>query len=228
MQELVYLIMTDADIEAAMKTTIDERIPMVEITWPGQRPDYDKIMERPAPRLIKTHLYYKFFTKTVQSATPKFIVVSRDPKDCIVSYFHYYQGLGDYTGSFDDYFEMYKRKELVLGDPFDHAIGWLKHKGKDNFLFTTYKEMKEDILGVINKVAAFLNKELSDDVIEKIVHHTSFEKMKENPMVNKSHMAKNFIRKGIVGDWANFMSEERRAFVDSRAKEVQEKYGITF
>ncbi len=228
MQELVFLITTNGDIEAAMKTRSDERVPMLEMTIPGQPSNYDMIMKRPSPRLIKSHLYFKFFAKSLQQAKSKCIVVFREPKDSLVSYFHHYQNLLGYNGSFDEYFEMYKRGELVFGDPFDHAISWWENKEKDNFLFVTYEEMKEDIRGVIKKIAKFLDKDLSVETVEKIIEHTSFEKMKVNPMVNKSEIMDNFMRKGVIGDWVNYMNKDQRALVDSRAKEVQEKYGITF
>ena len=88
--------------------------------------------------------------------------------------------------------------------------------------------MKEDIRGVIKRVAAFLNKELSDDIVEKIAGHTTFEKMKSNPMTNKKEVSEGFMRKGVMGDWVNYMSEDQRSKVDSKIKEVQEKYGIAF
>ncbi len=228
MKELVFLIMTNGDIEAAMKTRLDERVPYLEMTIPGQPAEYHIIMKRQSPRLINTHLNFKFFTKSVKQAKSKFIVVFRDPKDCIVSDFHHYQNIIGYNGSFDEFFEMYKHKQLIFGDPLDHAVGWWEHRDEDNFLFTTYEEMKEDIRGVIKKVATFLNKELSDEVIDKIGAHTSFEQMKANPMVNKSELMENFIRKGIIGDWVNYLSEDQRSFVDSKVIEVHEKYGITF
>ncbi len=228
MQELVYMITTNGDTEAAMKTRSDERVPMLEMTIPGQPSNYDMIMKRSSPRLIKTHLYFKFFTQSLQQAKSKFIVVFRDPKDSLVSHFHQYQNAVGYNGSFDEFFEMYKQGEIVLGDPFDHAISWWENKDEENFLFTTYEEMKKDIRSVIRRVAEFLDKELSDDIAEKIVEHTSFENMKANPMTNKSELMDNFMRKGVIGDWVNFMSEDQRALVDSRAKEVHEKYGITF
>ncbi len=228
MQELVFLITTNGDVDAAMKTRSNERAPLLEMTIPGQPSNYDIIMKRPSPRLIKTHLYLKFFAKSLQEAKSKCIVVFREPKDSLVSYFHHYQNFVGYNGSFDEYFEMYKRGEIVLGDPFDYAISWWEQKDEDNFMFTSYEEMREDIRGVIKKMAKFLDKDLSDETVEKIVEHTSFEKMKANPMANKSEIMDNFIRKGIVGDWVNFMSEDQRALVDSRAKEVREKYGITF
>ena len=224
----MFLIMTNGDVEAAMRTRLDERVPYLDVTIPGQSAGYDTIMERPSPRLIHTHLNFKFFAKSVKQAKSKFIVVLRDPKDCIVSYFHHYKNIIGYSGSFDEYFGMYKRKQLVFGDPCDFAVSYWEHKDEDNFLFTTYVEMKQDIRGVIKRIAAFLNKELSAEVIEKIVAHTSFEQMKVNSMVNKSELMENFIRKGKIGDWVNYMSEDQRSLVDSTMNEVQEKYGITF
>ena len=228
MQELVFLIMTNGDVEAAMKSTTWERVPFLEVTLPGQTSGYDTIMKRQSPRLIATHLHFKFFAKSQQQAKSKFIVVKREAKDCLVSYFHNFKNMFDYNVSFDDFFEIYRQKGLILGDPTDHAISWWLNKDEDNFLFTTYEEMKEDIRGVIKRVATFLNKELSDDTVEMIVEHTSFEKMKANPMSNKSEIVENFLRKGIVGDWVNYMCEDQRVLVDCRVKEACEKHGITF
>ena len=228
MHELAFLITTNGDVEAAMKSTTIERVPFLEFTVPGQPFGYDTVMKMPSPRLIGTNLNSRFFAKSLQQAKSKFIVVFREPKDCLVSYFHHLQNFFGYNGSFDEFFDMYKRQDLLFGNPTDHAISWWEHKDEDNFMFTTYEEMKEDIRGVIKKIAAFLNKELTDEIVEKIVEHTSFEKMKANPMSNRSEVVENFIRKGIVGDWVNYMSEDQRALVDCRVKEVQEKYGITF
>ncbi len=122
----------------------------VEVTWPGQTSEYNKIMDKPSPRIIKTHLYSKFFTKSEQQKS-KFIIVLRDPKDILVSYFNQYNDKLGYMGSFVEYFEMYKHNDLIFGDPFDHAISWAEHKDKDNFLFTTYEQMKENIREVIKR-----------------------------------------------------------------------------
>ncbi len=91
MQELVFLITTNGDIEAAMKSSLDQRIPMLELTMPGLPIGLDTVMERPSPRLIKTHLYFNFFAKSLNNAKSKFIVVLRDPKDCLVSYFKVFE-----------------------------------------------------------------------------------------------------------------------------------------
>ncbi len=47
-------------------------------------------------------------------------------------------------------------------------------------------------------------------------------------MVNLEPMAKDFIRKGIVGDRTNYFNDEQSQLIDEKAKEVEEKHGIKF
>jgi hypothetical protein len=57
--------------------------------------------------------------------------------------------------------------------------------------------------GEICKVLEFLEKTLPEDVINKTIHHTSFDVIKENPMANKTgvptyvdnHTISKFMRK---------------------------------
>lgn len=59
----------------------------------------------------------------------------------------------------------------------------------------------------IQKVMKFMGKNLDETVLDKIVQETSFEKMKENPMTNRSTVPKSildqsispFMRKGLCG-----------------------------
>nr|XP_014349996.1 PREDICTED: uncharacterized protein LOC102357907 [Latimeria chalumnae] len=91
---------------------------------------------------------------------------------------------------------------------------WSKYEVSFKTKLSVYKAVilsnpKREIL----KVLTFLGRELPDDVVEKIVHHTSFESMKINPMTNYTTLPKilpktifrpgisSFMRKGLVGDW---------------------------
>lgn len=75
--------------------------------------------------------------------------------------------------------------------------------------------MKSDLKSVILKVADFLEKTLSEQDVEKLLEHLSFDSMKENPFINVKPMNntkigpdEQFVRKGIVGDHKNQMSSE--------------------
>ncbi len=231
MQELLYLIMTNGDTKSALEKTLSERVPFLEVTFPGESAHkFDDILNSPPPRLMKTHLPSSWYIKDIQKEKPKFIVVYRNPKDCLVSYYHQYQDLFEYDGSFNHFFEMYKRKELFYGDPFDHIISWWKYKDEDNVLITSYEEMIIDIRGIIKKVARFLNKELSDETIDSIIVHTSFEFMKTNAMLNLTHKltSDDIMRRGIIGDWKNHLTPHQNSLIESRANEVTKEYGIAF
>ncbi|KAH0818508.1 hypothetical protein GEV33_004283 [Tenebrio molitor] len=53
-----------------------------------------------------------------------------------------------------------------------------------NVLFLRYEEMKSDLGGVTRRVSQFLQKTLTDEQIEVLVHHLDFESLKNNPAVN--------------------------------------------
>lgn len=56
----------------------------------------------------------------------------------------------------------------------------------------------------IKKIATFLGKNLNDDILNKIIYDTSFGMMKDNPLVNYTHVPSTvmdhskspFMRKG--------------------------------
>lgn len=66
---------------------------------------------------------------------------------------------------------------------------------------------RQDPKREIQKVMQFMGKNLDEEVLDKIVQETSFEKMKENPMTNRSTVPKSildqsispFMRKGLRG-----------------------------
>ncbi|XP_075743290.1 sulfotransferase 1C3-like [Rhipicephalus microplus] len=130
------------------------------------------------PLVIKTHLP---FEKVRFSDKSRYVYVLRNPYDTCVSYYHQVQqkaqGCGDLT--FDEFFEQFIDGWIHPNDYFDHLASWFAHKARPNFLCIAYEHMKKDPRSGIQKIAAFLGKEISDDaVLNEIVQTVSPDIMK--------------------------------------------------
>ena len=95
--------------------------------------------------------------------------------------------------------------------------------------------MKRDLKTVVSRIATFLGYNLSDEVVKMIVEQTTFEKMKENPSANQSWMNEyvkdksfKFMRKGVIGDWRNYFTDELSARMDTLIAEKVGSTGIVF
>ncbi|XP_077991688.1 sulfotransferase 1B1-like [Glandiceps talaboti] len=192
----------------------------------------------PSPRIIKSHLQYKFFPKQAMEKKCKIVYVARNAKDTLVSYYYfhtnnYFHGYNDKPWS--EFFKIAMDKKLPYGDWFDHVIGWGKHKDEDNVCFMTYENMKKDPREVVYQLASFLNKELSEETVDKILEFCSFKNMKKNTTVNMELETvmfdvkrAPFMRKGIVGDWQNhFTVAENDEFEKLYERKMKES-GLTF
>ena len=197
---------------------------------------YIQVQNRPRPYLMKTHLRSETFRAQIESGKVKIVITIRNPKDTLVSLYHFYRmyrGLGNFKGSWDDFFELYKTKHLTYGDYFQWYSSWLQYKDKPNVLLVKYEDMHRRMNDVIRDVSNFLGRNLSQNVIDDIINHLTFDSMRRNPMVNQG-LSKNFdmnispfMRNGKIGDWKNYFSKEQSELVQKSYKDVLEPLGVT-
>jgi predicted RNA-binding protein len=140
-----------------------------------------------------------------------------------------------FTGSFDDFFETFK-KNLVPYGPLDLFYEDVISVSKslnlgDRVLVIKYEDLKKDFEGQVAKISTFLGRSPpSSEQMVSLKKHCSFEEMQVNPSVNYSYWRElgiqkegesPFMRKGIVGDWRSHFSlqqtDEFRSVMSSKA-----------
>ena len=194
--------------------------------------DLETLLARPSPRVFTSHLPFEYLKHLLLEDGVKVIRIFRDPKDVLVSYFHYYQAydlLGKFSGDWNEFYELFKRKELYTGDPMDENERWWNQRYLPNMLCISYEEMKEDILKAVTRIAHFLGKDLGVDVLHSIAQKSMFSQMKQRPEYRgllKYGDTGSFVfdrssvfRKGQVGDWVNYFTDEQKAYIERRLYE---------
>ncbi|XP_069100139.1 sulfotransferase 1 family member D1-like [Pleurodeles waltl] len=214
--EIVDMIYNSGDAEKCKRDAIHVRLAFIEATFPGLPTGVQQLNAMKPPRLGKTHLPAQLLPQSFWDKKSKIIYVARNAKDSAVSYFHFYKmaKVHPEPGTWPEYLEKFMAGDVAFGSWYDHVKGWWQKTRDHPILYVFYEDMKEDPRREVLKLLRFLEREVSDEVLEKILHYTSFQEMKSNPMANyrtipDELMDQNvspFMRKGITGDWKNMFT----------------------
>ncbi|KAF5895608.1 amine sulfotransferase-like, partial [Clarias magur] len=193
-QRIVTLLYEDEFPEAVDQTSF-ERMPWVEM--PQKEVDYST---RRSPRLFCSHLPEHLIPRGLQGKG-KIIYVRRNPKDIMVSYFHFSHYIKSLKPSetYNEVLEKFFSGWMLGGCWFDHIKGWYTNRDKYNILFLSYEEMIGDLRGAVVKICEFLGKNVSDDVIDSVVEKTSFNNMKKDPKANYTFLPDDIANSGKSG-----------------------------
>ncbi|XP_044523004.1 sulfotransferase 1C4-like isoform X2 [Gracilinanus agilis] len=235
-QEIVDMIQNDGNIEKCKRAPTHLRFPFIEFKIPFVGVDQANAM--PSPRKLKTHLPIQLLPPSFLEKGCKIIYVARNAKDNLVSYYHFQKmnaALPD-PGTWEEYFEDFLNGKVCWGSWYDHVKGWWEAKDKYPILYLFYEDMKEYPKREIQKIMEFMGKNSDEDVLNKIIYHTSFDIMKKNPMANYTtipgdimdHSVSPFMRKGCVGDWKNYFTVAQNERFDEDYKKKMMGTTLTF
>ncbi|XP_035693068.1 bile salt sulfotransferase-like isoform X5 [Branchiostoma floridae] len=202
-----------------------------EIWLPGQEPRHIQLRETPSPRLMYTHLQHQLAPPGLAAPVNKVkvIVILRNIKDVCVSFYYHLQKAPYWKTpeSWEQHINYCMDGKMIYGDWFDHVLGWWQMKDNPHFLFVKYEDMKKDFRSSVKTIAAFLEKELTDEHLASVMNSCSLESMRKT-LAETGTWRKNIVRNGIVGDWKNHFSAEESARFDQKYRERMAETGLEF
>ena len=194
------------------------------------RRSIDEINQWESNRSFSTHLYpeHADFSQMLGSSPLKVIYVVRDLRDVLASWYFYMRDImtkGHFDVTFDEYFEMFTKKQLPYGDWFDNVTKWMEvgQQFPDQFMFVKYEDIHADHSGFVHRLAEFCDVKLGNDVVKEIVKRSSFNELKVilNNRNTVTQDPEEYARKGIVGDWKSTFTHNALEYFDSNVKDKE-------
>ncbi|XP_073338297.1 sulfotransferase 6B1 [Pagrus major] len=186
-------------------------------------PEAIKMMdEAPSPRFLGTHMHPDNIPKSFYEKKTKMLVIFRNPKDTLVSFFHFSNNNPVLPSgrSWDTFYSDFMSGDVPWGSYFDHALAWEKRMDDPNVMVVTYEELKQDLTKGVLEISTFFGFKLTEAQVQQISEGSTFSAMKKSSAAD--HAIGNIIfRKGEVGDWKNhFTPEQSKAMDDAFNKHL--------
>jgi len=252
-QEMVWCICNNVDLEAATED-LDDRFPFLEFCCVFEMDNlphkancvwksFELVENMKRPRFIKSHLPWELLPKKIRTGEkkPKVIHVVRNPMDTCVSFFYHSGFLESFSGDFNLFWALFMRDKLSWCPYTSNLLGYWKKRDKSNVLVIKFEDMKNDLSAVIRVIMEFLNVKLSEEQVDKLLNHLSFDAMKQNSAVHHAPLAEalkannlifdqqgTFIRSGKSGGYKSLMSPEQIESIQKEMMTKFEKEGLTF
>lgn len=230
------LLGPDPNLEVAeMSPWVDLRVPPKAVKLPALEAQTHR-------RFLKTHLPVDALVFSPQA---KYLYIGRDARDVVWSLYNHhananalwYQALNDTPGRVGPPIEpppadihQYWR-DWFEGDgyPFwsfwENARSWWAIRDLPNVQFVHFANLKRDLPGEMQRIAAFLDIHVDETKWPAILEYCSFDWMKANATKSTplggavwDGGAQVFINKGVNGRWRDVLSAEESAAYEARAE----------
>jgi hypothetical protein len=138
----------------------------------------------------------------------------------------------DENMTFESYFySFFLHGQLPFGEWSEHIKSWQKSNAR--VLFIRYENLFSDTKNELIKILRFCNLSLNEEKIDRSIKNSSFESMRKieigSPkLFNEERNLKkgyHFMRKGNVGDWHNYYSNDLLSLFMEKHKEIMNSLG---
>uniref|UniRef100_A0A3B3ZZ95 Sulfotransferase n=1 Tax=Periophthalmus magnuspinnatus TaxID=409849 RepID=A0A3B3ZZ95_9GOBI len=188
--------------------------------WSVHRLECGNVGNAPSPRFLGTHMHPDNIPATFYQNKSKMLVIFRNPKDTVVSYYHFCNNnpVLPSVKSWDSFFQDFMSGDVPWGSYFTHALAWEKKMDDPNVMIVTYEDLKQNLSEGVRQISTFFGFSLTEAQVEQISQGSTFSAMKERSANSHGNMGNVIFRKGEVGDWKNHFSPEQSQQMDETFK----------
>ncbi|HAV77837.1 MAG TPA: sulfotransferase [Anaerolineae bacterium] len=175
------------------------------------------------PRAFKTHSTLDEVPKG-----GKYIVILRDPKDALLSHYHFFEDFFFEKGSID--IETFAREHYIPGrDVHKHVTALWDKRSDERVLPLLFEHMKADLSGTIDKVADFIGIDLDEELKQIVLKQSDIKFMQAHKDQFEDHLIRkarseamrlpldgqlNKVRNGQVGESNDVVPEHIKKELD--------------
>ncbi|XP_072962591.1 cytosolic sulfotransferase 7-like [Typha angustifolia] len=202
----------------------------IEVYTNDKIPNLDLLL---SPRLFATHVPFGSLPESITGSNCKIIYIWRDPKDNLISWWHFINKLRAKANMepspLEKTVELFCNGVHNFGSLWDHVLGfWKEHLQRPHqVLFLTYEGLNEDPRGNLKRLAEFIECPFSVDeekggVLDGILKLCEFTNLKNLAMRNNEGTQIGelaiqnslLFRRGGVEDWVNHLTPEMARRID--------------
>jgi hypothetical protein len=172
--------------------------------------------ENKFPRIIKSHNSFNPFYK-------KGFLILRDPKDIMVSYYHYKKKLNSYEKDISSFI---REDKFGINSWVRHTESWLSQcypSQRINLFF--YEDFKDNPNQELKRIFDLVGYDFNSVIIENAVEKSNLTNMKKIENKTASYSLKKrekfkFVRKGKKGEGKVELSSDDIKYINEKSKEV--------
>ena len=234
LQQIVHGLRTRGSMDFDEITLV---VPWLELALDlGIDPDASQAAE---PRAFKSHLSWHEVPKG-----GRYISMVRDPKDVLVSLYHFHEGWRFEAGTIS--MAEYARNFFLAPERsrryWQYVASWWPQRVREDVLLLSYEAALADVPGTVRRVAGFIGCPLDDGLLDIVVRQSSIDFMKAHGSRFDDHVVRDArnaanglppgglsskVRGGRVGDHVDELPMDVRQALDRIwREEMEDRFGL--